>query len=126
MAYVSKGLTVTFGSFNGEVVDINISNPTVETEDITHQGSTDGFREYLASFADGGDVSLTCLFDETKTWPTLGESNTLEVDHASWSLKFQATAICTGVGGISAGLGSRITRDVTFKITGKPDWVTKV
>lgn len=120
---ISQGLTVTFGSFNAEVLDITVESESADTEEVTHQQSPDGYKEFVASFIDGGSVTLECLFDPAKTWPVAGEQDVLQIDCVPWTKMFQATAICTETGGVSASLGSRITRSLTFKITGKPEWV---
>lgn len=121
---VSQGLTVTFGSFDAEVVDITIDSESVDTEEITHQQSPDGYKQFVPSFIDGGSVTVTCLFDEAKTWPVAGEQDVLTITHINWTKEFQATAICTGTGGMDGSLGGRLTRSLTFKVTGKPSWVT--
>ena len=45
----------------------NIGGPTSsrETIDVTTLASTDGYREFIGGFRDGGDVSLSMIFDAT-------------------------------------------------------------
>lgn len=45
----------------------NIGGPTSsrETIDVTTLASTDGYREFIGGFRDGGDVSMSMIFDAT-------------------------------------------------------------
>jgi len=122
-SYVATGLTVTFSGFTGEVVDIDYSGATCETIDVTHQQSSSYFREYLAGLRDGGEVTLTVNFNPTQNnLSILGNSGTLTISRPGWAKSLNCSAICTGVGGISASLGQKATTKVSFKLTGIPQF----
>lgn len=45
------------------VVSISGANATMNTIDATHLNSASYFREYLAGYLDGGEVTVTCHLD---------------------------------------------------------------
>lgn len=60
MAKTAFGATISVGGVTlSEVVTIGPPNRTRETVDVTHHGSTDGYREYLTTLRDGGEASVT-------------------------------------------------------------------
>lgn len=51
-SYVSKGISVAFtgdasGTLTAELLDINLDAQKTDQVDVTHQGTTDGFRAFL-------------------------------------------------------------------------------
>ena len=59
---ISKGVTLKLGSTAiGQVISIAGPNQSVETADVTELG--DGWRSYLGTISDAGEVSCTVHFD---------------------------------------------------------------
>ena len=111
----------------GTISEINtVGGPskTRDTIDVTTLGSTDGYREFIAGFKDGGTVTLSMNFTRTQydTMDDDFESNTLvnyEVvlpDDATTTLEFEG--LVTELP-LLINPDDKITMDVTIKISGK-------
>lgn len=129
-SYVSKGISVAFtgdasGTLTAELLDINLDAQKTDQVDVTHQGTTDGFRNFLSGLIDGQSITLTLNFDSDNVRPAAGESGSLVV-----TLPFTAATLKTltipcnveEVGNIDAALGEKMGESIKFKITGKPTW----
>ena len=119
--YIATGITVSFGSLSAEIVDVDKANDTVETQDVTHQTSSNYWREKSGTNAlkAGGDVTLLAHWGGTV--PTLGTSDTLTISMPG-SKSASATAILRDSGGWSGKLGQKITEEMVFEITGEPTY----
>lgn len=118
------GTTVDFGSFTGELVDISGPDISRDSIDMTHHGSSNGWREFIAGLKDAGTLSLELQWDTdalppingavdtlTITWPTAGA----EVSGAT----FEVEAFCTAVG-VQSPIDDKLMATVEFKLTGEP------
>lgn len=119
-AYVSTGVTVTFSTLSGELLDYTASGEVAETVDVSHQASSDTYREFTTGFCDGGEHTWT--IHAGGTIPAVGTSGTLAVTLPSGAGTLSATALLTKVKGLNAPLGDKIVEELTFKVTGKPTW----
>jgi hypothetical protein len=123
-SYVAVGMTASFGSLTGQLLDVKESGVKADTVDVTHQTSTSKWREFKAGLLDGGEWTLTLLLDLDAVFPTLGDSGTLIVVYPTGNTKkISSSAIFSGRSS-TATLGDKITCDLTFKITGTPSWST--
>ena len=67
-AVSSMGTTFQWNSEAvAEIKSITGPNQKVDTFDVTHYGSLNYYREFLATFIDGGEVGLDCNFIYTDT-----------------------------------------------------------
>jgi hypothetical protein len=111
------------------VMGMTSSGQTMEMIDATHLDSTDGFREYLPSFKDGGTYDLQIAWDPTNA--TLNATTGLKAaydDKALTDFKID----CTGAGvalvisfsayvsnlGFAASVGQILTRPVQLRVSG--------
>ena len=107
-----------------EVNGINGPNKTRGTIDVTSLDSTGGHREFIASFRDGGEVSLNMNF-------TIATYGLMNADFESSSSRdyqivlqdtgnttLQFTAWCVGLS-MGVPLDDKVTSDVTLKVTGQ-------
>ena len=127
-----SGVSTVFRRWNAStgvwvaISEINtITGPSMtrDTIDVTTLGSTDGYREFIAGFRDGGTVVLSMNFTRTQyaTMKDDFESDTLvnyEVvlpDTATTTLEFEG--LVTELPLVIAP-DDKITLDVTIKISG--------
>lgn len=122
---VGDGATSEVFTAVAEVKSIGGPNLTMEMLEATHMESPSGFREWLPSFKDAGEVTLelnflpsstshkgltTDMAARTKrnckiTWPNTAAT--------IWSFSAYVTAFQP-----SAGVGDMLSANVTFRITG--------
>lgn len=108
-----------------EVNSIQGPNKSRETIDVTSLDSIGGYREFIASFRDGGTVQLTMNFTRS-TYDTMNddfESDTAQSyeivlpDAENTSLEF--VGLVTEVP-LSITTDDKVTANVTIKVTGQP------
>ena len=108
-----------------EVNSIQGPNKTRETIDVTSLDSTGGYREFIASFRDGGTVQLTMNFTRA-TYELMNDdfedddAQSYEIvlpDDENTSLEF--TGLVTEVP-LAISTDDKVTADVTIKVTGQP------
>lgn len=108
------------------VAEINtISGPNITRDviDVTSLDSTDGWREFIAGFRDGGEVTLELNFtiagyDKFLDYLQLDESNNYQCvlpDTTNTTLGY--AAIITNLG-LAVPTDSKVTQSVTLKVTG--------
>lgn len=119
-AYISTGVTVSFSTLSAELLDLTTSGETAEQVDVTHQASTNEWREFLSGLKDGGEVTWTLHCGGTI--PALGTQSALTVTLPSGAGTLTATANLSKVKGLNAPLGDKIVEEVTFKVTTEPSW----
>jgi predicted secreted protein len=119
---ISKGATLI-----GGLTEINGVEKTAETIDVTTLDSSNGYREFVASFKDGGEVSVSGFFIPGNggqvALETAFESGVSDVYTitfpasmaASWLFNGVVTKIMT-----AAQIGEVIPFEATIKISGKP------
>lgn len=121
-----------------QITGIEGPGMTKETIDVTALDSTGGYRKFISSFRDGGDVSLTmnytrdgydamkaayeadCDFDYEIVLPDGNRDNpicTTSLDTAK-NTTFQFKGIVTELP-ISVSTDSQVTMNVTVKVSGK-------
>jgi len=111
-----------------EVLDIKPPALSADTEEVTHQGSPDGWKEYIVTLLDGGEVSFDINFIPTDT--THNAAAGLLADYSArtkrnWKVVFpdgtawQFAAYVTGFEP-DAPVGGKLAASVTLKVTGKP------
>lgn len=127
----SSGTKLKIGSTTpktvGHLSSISGISASAETIDVTALDSTGGYREFLASFKDGGEVSLSGFFDfadegqKALTDAFNGETTeTYAIEFpaaigAKWSFSGVVSAIET-----SAETGNAVSFSATIKVSGKP------
>lgn len=119
-AYVSTGITVSFGALSAELLDVTASGETADQVDVTHQASISQWREFLNGLKDGGDCTLTLHLGGTV--PALATQDTLTVTFPTGAGTWAATANLQKRRGVSGNLGDKLIEEVGFKITGVPTW----
>lgn len=131
MVGTSSGTKLKIGSTTpktvGHLTSISGISASAETIDITALDSTGGYREFLASFKDGGEVSLSGFFDHDDEGQQAimtafnGETkDTYAIEFpesvgAKWTFDGVVSAIET-----SAEVGNAVAFSATIKVSGKP------
>jgi predicted secreted protein len=130
MSQAISGVGTIFRKWTGsawatisEITQINGPQMSRETIDVTNLDSDSGYREFIASFRDGGTINATMNFtraglDLMKADFDVDTVQYYEVvlpDTAQTSLEFQGFVTELP---LSISPDSQITMDVTIKITG--------
>lgn len=114
-----------------EVTSINGPTDAAEEIDVTHLRSTSGYREFIQSFKDAGEVPLEVNFlpnDATQDELTglraayvAGDVDTYRINYpvAGKTCTFQAFVKTFPT---SAVVGEKLSASVTLRITGAPTW----
>lgn len=105
------------------VTNIVPPNITRDTIDVTAHDSTEGWKEFIATLKDGGEVSIDVNYDpsEHDTFITdFGDSSATNYqitfpDTTVWSFAAWLTGFAAG-----APYDGKLTARLTFKVTGKP------
>lgn len=111
-----------------EVADIQGPNFAKEAIEVTHHGSTDGWRERISGLKDGGEVTLTLNFDPqgaTHDADTGLLSQLFGDDVSNYQIilpdtdatVFEFAAVATGFT-IVAPVDDKLSADVTLMISG--------
>lgn len=112
-----------------EITSITPPSVTRDVIDATHTGSPDQWREHIPGLKDGGEVSIEMNFV-----PNSDSSNILvAIQLDSFARDFKIVfpegstwvfqAFCTGFEP-DAPFDDKMTATATFKVSGKPDFVT--
>jgi len=113
-----------------EIIDINGPNYTRETIDVTNLDSSGGYREFIAGFRDGGEVSCTGnftlagfddLMDVYEAQSTERNFQLILADTGETTIEFAAWVTSISV---AARNGQQVTMDFTLKVTGAPTLTT--
>ena len=112
----------------GGLTDINGIDKTADTIDVTTLDSDGGYREFIASFKDGGEVTVSGFFlpgnaGQVKLESAFesGTKNQFAIEFpvgfgASWEFDGVVTGVTTG-----ASLEEAVTFEATIKVSGKPN-----
>jgi hypothetical protein len=121
--YIATGITVAFGTLTGELHGVRYSGEKTDFIDVSHQASANGYKDFKAALTDPGEIILAMSFDPDAVVPaTKGVAAALIVTFPSGATKkFSAQAIYGGRG-FDGTLGAKMVSDLTFKISGKPNW----
>jgi predicted secreted protein len=123
---ISKGTTTPVEI--GGLTNIGGIEITAETMDVTTLESEGGYREFIQTFKDGGEVPLEGLFDPESegqlAMQTSLDSGAVEdykitfptTPKAEWAFKGMVTAFKVG----DAELDGAIAFGTTIKVSGKP------
>lgn len=111
----------------GGLKSISGIDASADDVEVTDMGNTDGYREYLPGFKDGGEVTVSGYLDGEDA----GQARMLELLDSgdvvgceikfptkigkSWTFKAGVTKFTT-----SADVDDAITFDATLKVSGKP------
>jgi len=122
------GTTISFASgFLAEIIDVSGPEPSREAIDVssfrsaTASSTNQGWKDFIpAALTDGGELSVTILFNPADTPPVTSASEPEEItiaytDAASTSWSFWGFMT---TGSISGTIDDKATMDVTIKITG--------
>tara|TARA_R110000824_G_scaffold28928_3_gene96868 strand:+ start:4817 stop:5239 length:423 start_codon:yes stop_codon:yes gene_type:complete len=130
-------LQADFKRYNGSTYDavlnaVSISGPSLSmsTIDSTNLNSTDSFKEYVAGWRDGGDVSISCHLD-----PQAADGSKqllIRTDFEAGTATAYRIVLASGAYIGFTGLVTSWTTDIpeedivsleiTLKVTGKPTY----
>lgn len=126
-AFSSVGTVLKIGSplvTVAEVTSINGANLARDTIEVTSLDSTGGYREFIPSFRDGGEIAVELNFTRAGFDVFKDEFDT-EVA-TPYQIVFNDTAATTFDGsmfvvniGRTVALDDKVTMSATFKITGQ-------
>jgi predicted secreted protein len=113
----------------GEITTITPPALARDAVDATHTESPDGWREFIPGLKDAGEFSFEMNFEPGSTGTALILSTFSASTPASCRLVFPDATIwafdayCTGFAP-AAPLDDKMTATATFKLTGKPGFIT--
>lgn len=106
-----------------EINSINGPNMSREMIDTTSLDTTGGYRTFVPSFRDGGEVILSCNFDRDNYITFLNDFQSSDISY--WQIVFPDTGNTTfefaayvSALGQASPLDDKLTMDVTLKISG--------
>ena len=106
-----------------EVLSVTPPSLNVETVETTHMGSDDGYREYIASLKDGGEVTVNLNYVEASATllQTLINAG-LETFRVTLpgSSTFTFSGIPTAFAFDDVVIDDKVAMSLTIKVTGKP------
>ena len=104
---------------------ISISGPNITTDDIefSSMDSDDGFKESKPGLSDGGDVTITVIFNDTILTTVWGYIRTAKNYRITWS----DGSTWTFAGYLKdlsneASYDGKVEWSMTFKVNGKPEF----
>ena len=108
-----------------EVLSVTPPSINVETVETTHMGSDDGFREYIASLKDGGEVTVNLNYVEASATLlqtlVLAGVETFRVTFPGAST-FTFMGIPTAFAFDDVVIDDKVAMSLTIKVTGKPTY----
>ena len=123
-AFSGVGTTFQRNSVNvAEVNSITGPNMSRNTIDVTSLDSTSGYKEFIAGFRDGGEITLNMNFtrDSYDDFQVDFESNDLQSYGItlpdSGATQFTFSGLVTALG-MAIPMDDKVTADVTIKISG--------
>ena len=113
------GTTIAFAvtGFTANVISINGPNPTRESIDTTHLGTSNDKTFIPAALVDGGDFSMTIQYDPTVTIPINQPAETITIDPAGSGSTLAFSGFLTGASH-SFAVGELMQTDISGKVTG--------
>jgi len=106
-----------------EVLSVTPPSINVETVETTHMGSDDGFREYIASLKDGGEVTVNLNYVEASATLlqtlVLAGVETFRVTFPG-SSTFTFSGVPTAFAFDDVVIDDKVAMSLTIKVTGKP------
>ncbi len=109
-----------------EVLSVTPPAIAVETIEVTHMGSDDGFREYIAGLKDGGEVTVNMNYVEASA--TLLQTLVL-AGIETFRITFPGSSTYTFSGIPTAFtfddvvIDDKIAMSLTIKVSGKPTYL---
>lgn len=107
----------------GEVTALSFGGSTRDMIDVTHLASTGGYREYIASFRDSGELTLELNYDHDSHETMLGDFESS--DSVNYQVVFADTSVSTfsltgfvSSLGVTSNVGEQIKASCTIKVTG--------
>lgn len=106
-----------------EVLSVTPPSISVETVDATHMGSDDGFREFIASLKDGGEVTVNLNYVEASATLlqtlVLAGMETFKITFPG-SSTFIFSGIPTAFAFDDVVIDDKVAMSLTIKVSGKP------
>lgn len=111
----------------GGLKSVSGIDASADEVEVTDMGNTDGYREYLPGFKDGGEVTVSGYMDgedegQTRMYELLESGDVVDSEIVfpakigkTWSFKAGVTKFTT-----AADVDDAITFDATLKVSGKP------
>lgn len=111
----------------GGLKSVSGIDASADEVEVTDMGNTDGYREYLPGFKDGGEVTVSGYMDgedegQTRMYELLESGDVVNCEivfppkiSKTWSFKAGVTKFTT-----AADVDDAITFDATLKVSGKP------
>lgn len=131
-AKIGLGMTLAYESTTpgvyttlGELYDVTANEITVETADVTNHSHTDGYRRFIATMIDGGEIAGTLAYDPALT--VYGALKTIAESRAAknWKVTYPggsntiASGILTSLGRTTP-MDDRMECTIGIKVSGQP------
>jgi len=131
-ALISTGISVVWAGDDSGTLTAELLQPSKDPDkadqiDVTHQGTSGGYRDFLSGLVDGQAVTLDLHFDTDNVRPSAGEAGDLTFTFTNTGITLNTLAIPANVeevGGFSGSLGDKMAEAIKFKVTGAPAWST--
>lgn len=113
----------------GEVINITVSGLARDAVDATHMASTDRFRDYIGGLRDAGEVTIEMNWVPGGATETLLHAAFMDDDPVNYRITWpnadvwNFSAFLTGIDDEAPNDG-KMSASVTYKITGKPAFIT--
>lgn len=117
------------------VSDINGIKLSAETPDTTNHDNEDGYREFIQTLKNGGDVTCKCFWDPNNATHNEAVDGLVGLfnsgDLRNWQILYPVTppkqwsftGLVSGVGTMAPVAGA-LECDITIKVSGKPELET--
>jgi len=111
-----------------EIIDVSGPGFSRDTIDVSHSGSPNHYREFIAGFKDGGEVTLTMNMTQADYTSFLAKfdsdaANNFKITIPDSNFTTLPTILFSGiVTGVETeySIEDKVTANVTIKVTGKP------
>lgn len=123
MTDIGYGTTLTFGTFTGNIMDIDGPSLSVGETETTHMLSPDSYREFLRTLIDPGELTFDMHFDPDQTPPVEQTQGTLTItfplpEGASTPATWVVEAFVTK-SGVAIPVQELMKLSVSFRLSGK-------
>lgn len=121
---LSTGISVAFtgddsGSITAELLDVTKDAEKTDEIEVTHQGSSNLLKEFMAGLTDMGSISLLLHFNPDNTRPANGESGSLVLTLTNSGITLNTltlTGFFSELGDMDAKLGAKVSENMKFKV----------
>lgn len=119
-----EGAGGLWGDVGDEILSVSPPKISVDTDEATHMKSPEGFREFIKSLKDGGEVSVSIAYIAGDADVTSAIEQINSPDASNYRVNFGVSACAFS--GLAIGfepdvpMENKMVATLTYKVTGKP------